>query len=204
MDQVASHVHQHCTEYSRLIYLWTLFGIIHSIFASQTIKGLSEKYLPRVNLYYRLIYNFFAAFFTGIITAFTFYAPRYVISDLPTFVNILFYSIQFSGIIFFIIAMRDYDMADFLGAGNKQDVQALKTTGALGFVRHPFYLAGLLVIWFREVTVTSLITNLCLTLYIFIGIKLEEKRLIQQFGQAYRDYQLRVPMIFPRKPGKAL
>ena len=34
-------------------------------------------------------------------------------------------------------------------------------------------------------------------LYLFVGSKLEERKLEQQFGEAYRSYQRNVPMLFP-------
>jgi protein-S-isoprenylcysteine O-methyltransferase Ste14 len=69
-------------------------------------------------------------------------------------------------------------------------------------VRHPLYSAGLLFIWLSPLMTTSLLAlNLGLTLYIIIGSIFEERRLVGQFGQAYVDYQRRVPRLIPR-PGK--
>ena len=40
--------------------------------------------------------------------------------------------------------------------------------------------------------------HLVLTAYFIIGSILEERRLLARFGDAYREYQQRVPMLIPR------
>jgi methanethiol S-methyltransferase len=40
--------------------------------------------------------------------------------------------------------------------------------------------------------------NLGLTAYLFIGAYFEERKLVREFGEAYRGYQQRTPMFFPR------
>ena len=35
------------------------------------------------------------------------------------------------------------------------------------------------------------------TIYVFIGIRIEEGKLIKEYGQDYVDYQQKVPMLIP-------
>jgi protein-S-isoprenylcysteine O-methyltransferase Ste14 len=42
-----------------------------------------------------------------------------------------------------------------------------------------------------------LVTNAVLSAYLIIGTLLEEKRLVAEFGEEYRDYQEQVPMFLP-------
>jgi methanethiol S-methyltransferase len=44
----------------------------------------------------------------------------------------------------------------------------------------------------------NLIAVILLTLYVFIGISFEEKKLIKEFGKNYEAYILNVPMLIPR------
>jgi protein-S-isoprenylcysteine O-methyltransferase Ste14 len=74
----------------------------------------------------------------------------------------------------------------------------LVVTGIYRWIRHPLYTAGLLFIWLTPIMTTSLLAfNLGLTLCIYIGSILEERRLLAEFGQAYEDYRSRVPRLIP-------
>jgi protein-S-isoprenylcysteine O-methyltransferase Ste14 len=50
-------------------------------------------------------------------------------------------------------------------------------------------------------TTSTLALFFGLTLYIYIGSIFEERRLIAEFGEAYREYQRSVPRLIPR-PGR--
>lgn len=65
-------------------------------------------------------------------------------------------------------------------------------------VRHPLYVGWLLVFWATP-TMTSahLVFALTTTIYILMAIQWEEKDLVAHHGQAYTDYQQRVPMLIP-------
>lgn len=43
----------------------------------------------------------------------------------------------------------------------------------------------------------DIVINTVLTIYIIIGTKLEERKLILEFGDAYINYQVEVPMLIP-------
>ncbi len=65
-------------------------------------------------------------------------------------------------------------------------------------LRHPLYLGFLLAFWFTPVmNVTHLFFAVLMTLYVLLGIYWEEKDLIRDFGDTYREYKQKVPMFFP-------
>jgi protein-S-isoprenylcysteine O-methyltransferase Ste14 len=107
---------------------------------------------------------------------------------------------------------REYDLDWFGGlaqlrsrctfAGNP-DAMPLRTSGILGRVRHPWYGGAIMLLWTHTAgfDAANLATSLTLTGYVFVGAWLEERKLLHVHGEAYQDYQRRVPMFFPRPWG---
>jgi protein-S-isoprenylcysteine O-methyltransferase Ste14 len=73
-----------------------------------------------------------------------------------------------------------------------------KVVSLYKYVRHPLYFGGILGLWATpRMTVTHLVFALGLTAYFVIGTLFEEADLKKQFGELYRDYQARTPMLIP-------
>jgi methanethiol S-methyltransferase len=72
-----------------------------------------------------------------------------------------------------------------------------------GVVRHPISLGWMLVAWITpHMTLGQLVFALAVTAYVLVATVFEERDLVTELGQTYRDYRARVPAFVPwlRRP----
>jgi protein-S-isoprenylcysteine O-methyltransferase Ste14 len=82
--------------------------------------------------------------------------------------------------------------------GRKLKEMPLSIRGPYRFVRHPLYLFVLVMIWSSpDLTLDRLLFNVLWTAWIYIGAFLEELDLVADFGETYRQYKRKVPMLIP-------
>jgi len=122
-------------------------------------------------------------------------------------------SIQVLGLVVLLLSSRHVDLLGFIGLrqafhfllrkevwGERYPFWAgeLDTSGVYGVVRHPQYFSILLIMWpTPAMSLTYLILALNVTLYFWVGSYLEERRLVEQFGQQYTHYRRGVARLFP-------
>ena len=83
--------------------------------------------------------------------------------------------------------------------GRKMGEIRFKTPMLYKLVRHPIYLGFIIAFWAAPVmTMGHVLFAAVTTAYIFVGIMLEERDLVAEFGDEYRDYRERVGMIVPK------
>ena len=193
-------------EYILLAALWILWCTLHSFLIAQGVTSHLKRSFGDRFRYYRVFFNLVSV---GTLIPVLVYSvslrtgPFFNWSGIWRVVQLL---LTLSALGLFYAGGRHYDLAQFLGirqvsehesAMGLTDTGMLDTSGILGVIRHPWYAGGILIIWARPLDMAAVVTNTVLTMYLLVGTILEERKLVQQFGDEYRDYQERVPMFFP-------
>jgi methanethiol S-methyltransferase len=72
--------------------------------------------------------------------------------------------------------------------------------GFYNYVRHPIQTGTLIGLWATPVMSGGhLLFSLGMTLYVLIGLTLEERELVKTLGEVYARYKKEIPMLFPFK-----
>ena len=116
-----------------------------------------------------------------------------------------FFFLTIAGLGWGVYALKHFDafgskpIRDHL-EGKQNPPQQLSVYGPYRWVRHPLYFFVLLLIWScPDLTLDRLLFNFLWTLWIIFATVLEEKDLLSDFGDDYRQYQDSVPMLLPWK-----
>ena len=89
-------------------------------------------------------------------------------------------------------------------SGTKPSPTPFAVRGPYRWVRHPLYLFCLMIIWsYPDLTTDRLLFNILWSVWIVIGTVLEERDLVLDIGQPYKDYRRTVPMLLPRRLPKS-
>lgn len=76
-----------------------------------------------------------------------------------------------------------------------------RVPGFYKFVRHPIMVGFIIAFWATPVmTVGHLLFAVATTGYILIALKLEERDLVNHFGEQYQEYRQKTSMLIPRMP----
>jgi protein-S-isoprenylcysteine O-methyltransferase Ste14 len=79
--------------------------------------------------------------------------------------------------------------------------EELLVLGPYRYVRHPLMACLLVMFWAQPVmTPTLAVLSGGLTVYVAVGLVLEERELLRRFGPAYAAYRRRVPALVPWRP----
>jgi protein-S-isoprenylcysteine O-methyltransferase Ste14 len=185
--------------YVLLILIWFLYFLFHSWLAAISVKKYFENQFPTTYKYYRFVYSTFATIGLLGILIYSGSIPKeylFVSKGLVRYISLV--SAAFS-VIIFKQAFRGYKFSFFIGI--KTGEEEFVTTGILKRVRHPLYSATILLVlgyFLFEPTLAAMTSALCIFLYLPVGIYLEEKKLIQQYGDRYIQYKKEVPSIIPK------
>lgn len=181
---------------------WILYFFTHSLLAATVVKQWIYKTLPGTKKYYRLIYNLIAVSGLFVLLQLSF-------KDSSMFMQTNLYLKGISILSFMIglsilaAAFRVFDKKEFFGLKEIKEShgqQVLILSGIYQYIRHPLYSATFfllitLILWMPSYA--NALFFIISIIYIEIGSRLEEKKLIEIFGSDYVNYSKRVKRYLP-------
>lgn len=187
---------------SWLILAVVIWGIIHSVTASLGFKEFLRRTLGGgLMRLYRLLYNIISALSFAPILYLMAVSPTQSIYQVPAPWSYLMLAGQGLSVILLFVAVLQTDTLSFVGLRQlfeEEKPGKLVKSGFYRIVRHPLYTFGLLILWLSpDLNINSFIVYISLTVYIFVGVYFEERKLLREFGQEYAEYKSVTPMIIP-------
>ena len=179
---------------------WLSFGIGHSLLAG---AKRHRGFLAATGRFHRITYNAIAIVHLGLVLALgRFLAIGSTGFQLPFWLVWLENAMSVAGLALGIAALSSYRAAPFLGLAqlrNEGDEdEPLVLDGLHRWVRHPLYSASFLILWGLARSQLGIATAVWASLYLIIGSRIEERRLVARYGEAYRAYRLTTPAFLPR------
>jgi len=194
-------------KYLILSSIWAGYCFLHSYLISIRFTNYLTRVLKNYYAFYRLFYVLISLILLVWVINYT--APldtTIIITYIPPWSIIRQVMMWGSLLMFFWAFFFNYDSLSFFGIRqilnfNKSKTinpsEEIKKNGLLAVTRHPMYLALIIYLWSQTFRVADIVVNIVLTIYVIIGTVLEEKKLVLEFGDAYRKYQQEVPMLVP-------
>lgn len=186
-----------------LAAVWILYCVLHSVLASITVKQWVQQQSSKAFRYYRLFYTLFAAVSLGAIIWFhlSITSPWVFVPVFATTISGIV--IGGAGLILMAICIKKYflSLSGLKSLYIESPSAELMIAGIHRYMRHPLYTGTFLFIWGLWIvlpTIGLLIANIVITGYTLYAIRLEERKLVAEFGDSYRAYQKAVPKLIPR------
>ena len=188
-----------------LAFLWLLYYTIHSLLAAEFVKKSASRVMGKGFRVYRLAYNLFSIL--GFVAIWYYQrqmALEYVFApnELHFLIGgiLIILGIAIGVLVFYQYRWQEFFGIDQLRIHSPKPASILVTHGFHKHVRHPLYFAGIFILvgnFLLHTSLQVLIFTLITLIYLIVGTILEEKKLINEFGDAYRDYQKKVKMLIP-------
>jgi steroid 5-alpha reductase family enzyme len=163
--------------------------------------------------YYRIFFSAFSAVTLLVVFILILSLPDIYLFRAPLLVKVPMHVIQVSGMFFGMMSLRVMDSGEFFGirqmkrCWKRKDQNLpplsldglsplrLAKTGVYSIVRHPIYLAGIVMISFQpEITYNRLVVTFIADLYFIYAAFKEEHHLLKRKELGYHEYMQRVPM----------
>jgi methanethiol S-methyltransferase len=189
---------------------WAAYCAVHSWLISIKATKLFQRALGTGYRFFRLFYNIFSIGALVLLIRYS-NSPRFQGSVLFAWDGnwrFVHYLLVLAAMVLIISGARHYSMSQFFGLQQIRSNRATSAltqsgdfdaTGVLSVVRHPWYVAVFFLLWAKDLNIGAVTVNMVLSAYLVIGTLLEERKLVHEFGDTYREYQEKVSMFLPLK-----
>jgi methanethiol S-methyltransferase len=186
-----------------LALFWILYVVLHSVLASVGVKKRMQAALGKNFKHYRLAYTVFAFLSLVAVVWYQVSIPTIHLYKPSFFLVIAGYLVTITGFGIMLTCIKKYFMSlsGLRSLLQETTYSELIITGIHQHVRHPLYLGTFVFIWGLAVLFpyfSLVVANTIITVYTLIAIKFEERKLVAEFGEQYRQYQKTVPKIIPK------
>lgn len=198
---------------------WSVFGFGHSLLCRPRVKRAAERLLGPAFLagLYRPLHTAIST----VMLIWLWLLPHGLPGDIdligfPGELRYLHLAAKVAAAFLIVASFRDINFGEFIGITQLgrwlsgelknltatdpeafplvQQVEPLATGGLYLWVRHPLNTAAFVWIWAQHTyTLYSVTFAICLTIYILIGNRYEERDLIERYGSSYECYRETVP-----------
>ncbi|WP_417908870.1 methyltransferase family protein [Candidatus Electronema sp. PJ] len=194
--------------HSVLLLLWLCWCICHSLLISTPVNDWLQRQSGFVRGAHRLAYSLFSVLTLLPLLWYQYHLPQEVVFSWSGWLRIPQVALLLYALIMLIGGIQVYDLSYLVGIrqwrswqqGKENPALPFSCKGVLRYVRHPWYSAGLPILWtVGPITDANLPARVILSLYLVIGTFLEERKLLHELGEIYRRYCQQVPMLIPWK-----
>ncbi|TVR41147.1 MAG: isoprenylcysteine carboxylmethyltransferase family protein [Cryomorphaceae bacterium] len=192
-----------------LLFLsWIAYYALHSWLATDSVKSLMQRSMGQGYRLYRILYNVKSMVLLLAIVYFhwklesPFFMERMLVTTLLGVVLAALGSFVLTHA-FFTVNLREFlGLAQLDGEieSSSQTPKRLIRSGFYAYVRHPFYFGVIMILLGLVLLIPSYATLMMLLatmLYLPVGVALEEKKLIREFGEDYLRYRKEVKAFIP-------
>jgi protein-S-isoprenylcysteine O-methyltransferase Ste14 len=183
---------------------WVAYATLHSLLAALSVKAWVTRRWPAFASFYRLAFNLQSVILVLPLIWATYAIPGDWLWRWAGIGAWIANGLALAALAAFWLSSGTYDMGEFLGTKpwREKRTDAVEHDGFRisplhRFVRHPWYALGLVLVWTRDMNAPLLVSACAVTLYLFVGAWLEERKLAAHFGAAYREYCEKVPGLIP-------
>ncbi len=193
-------------EYALLINisLVVLFALQHSVMAREPFKKQLNRFIPQAAE--RSTYVLASGIFLVLVCIYWQGIDGYLWQIEDQYAQTILISLYLFGFIFSTVSSFLIDHFELFGLkqvylnlmGRPAAEDVFMEKYLYKYIRHPIQLGTLIVLWSTpEMSYNHLMLSVTFTVYVFVGLHFEERDLLRTFGERYKSYQKRVPMIIP-------